>query len=147
MNYSIPGFSVYHYLPEFVQTHVHWVSDAKQASHPLSPPSPLALKFSQHQGLFQWVSSSHQVTKILELQLQHQSFQWIFRVDFLYNWLLWTPCCPRDSQGSLTPQFESINSLVFSLLYGPTLMSIHDYWKNHSFDYTDLCWQSNISAF
>ena len=87
INYSLPGFSVYHYLPEFVQTHVHWVNDAKQASHPLSPPSPLALNFSQHQGLFQWVSSSHQVIKILELQ--HQSFQWIFRVEFLYNWLLW----------------------------------------------------------
>ena len=83
MNCRTPGFSVHHYLPEFAQTHVHWVSDAIQPSHPLLPPSPLDLNFSQHQGLFQWVSSSHQVAKVLELQLQHQSFQWIFRTDFL----------------------------------------------------------------
>ena len=76
----MPGFSVHHYLPEFPQTHVHWVSDAIQPSHPLLPPS-LALNFSQHRGLFQWVSFLHQVAKVLELQLQHQSFQWIFRVE------------------------------------------------------------------
>ena len=64
-------------------THVHQVSDAIQPSHPLSYPSPPALNLSQHQGLFQWVSSSHQVAKGLELQLQHQSFQWIFRTEFL----------------------------------------------------------------
>ena len=58
------------------------------------------------------------------------------------------PCCPRDSQeSSPTPQFKSINSSVFSFLYSPTLIPIHDYWKNHSFDYTDLCWQSNVSDF
>ena len=99
-------------------------------------------------SLLQWVSSSHQVPKILRLQLQHQSFQWIFRTDFLYNWLVWSPCSPRDSQkSSPTPQFKSINCLVLSLLYGPVPTSIHDYWKNHSFDKTDLYWQSNISAF
>ena len=69
--------------PELVQTHVHWVDDAIQPVHLLSSPSPPALNFSQHQGLFQLVSSSHQVAKVLELQLQHLSFQWIFRVDFL----------------------------------------------------------------
>ena len=68
MNYSMPGFPLLYYLPEFVQTHVHWVSDAIQPSHPLSSPSP-ALSLSRHQGLFQWVISSHQVVKILELQL------------------------------------------------------------------------------
>ena len=83
MNCRTPGFSVHHYLPEFAQTHVHWVSDAIQPSHPLLPPSPLDLNFSQHQGLFQWVSSSHQVAKVLELQLQHQSFQWTPRTDLL----------------------------------------------------------------
>ena len=83
MDCSTPGFPVRHFLPEFAQTHIHWVGDAIQPSHPLSSPSPLALNLSQHQGLFQWVSSSHQVAKVLELQLQHQSFQWIFRVDFL----------------------------------------------------------------
>ena len=81
---STPGFPVLHRLPEFTQTHVHWVGDAIQPSHPLSPPSPPALNLSQHQGLFQWVGSSHQVAKVLELQFQHQSFQWIFRVDFHY---------------------------------------------------------------
>ena len=70
-------------LPEFAQTHVHQVSDASQPSHPLSCPSPPAFNLSQHQGLFQWVSSSHHVAKVLELQLQHQSLQWIFMVDFL----------------------------------------------------------------
>ena len=83
MDCSLPGFPVLHYLPKFLKIHVHWVNDAIQPSHPLSPPSPPAFNLSQHQGLFQWVSSSHQVTKVLELQLQHQSFQWITRVDFL----------------------------------------------------------------
>ena len=82
-NCSTLGFAILHYLPEFAQTLVHWVSDAIQPSHPLSSPSPLALNLSQHQGFFQWVSSLHQVAKVLELQLQHQSFQWIFTVDFL----------------------------------------------------------------
>ena len=98
-----------------------------------SSPSPPALNLSQHQGLFKWVSSSHQVTKVLEFQPQHQSFQWIFRIDFLYNGLLWPPCTPRDSQeSSPTLQFKSINSLALSFLYSPILMSIHDFWKNHS---------------
>ena len=69
--------------PEFPQTHVHRVGGAIQPSHPLSPPSPFALNLSQHQGLFQWDTSSHQVAKVLELQLQHQSLQWIFRTEFL----------------------------------------------------------------
>ena len=83
MNHSTPGLPVHHQLPESTQTHVHWVSDTIQPSHPLSSPSPPALKLSQHQGLFKWVSSLHQVAKILEFQLQHQSFQRIFRTDFL----------------------------------------------------------------
>ena len=81
MDCSTPGPSVFHHLPEFVQTHVHRVSDAIQPSHLLLSPSPPAFSLSQHQDLFQWVSSSHQVAK--ELELQHQSFQWISRVDFL----------------------------------------------------------------
>ena len=72
----------------------------------------------------------HQVAKVLELQLQYQSFQWIFRIDFLYDWLVWSPCSARDSQeSSPSPQFKSINSLVPSFLYGPSLTSLHDYWK------------------
>ena len=83
MDCSMPGLPVLHQLPEPAQTHVHWVSDAIQPSHPLSSPSPPAFNLSQHQGLFQWISSSKQVAKVLEFQLQHQSFQWIFRTDFL----------------------------------------------------------------
>ena len=75
--------SILHYLLEFAQVYVHWVGDAIQLSHSLSSPSPPALNLSQHQSLFHWVGSSHQVAKVLELQLQHQSFQWIFRTDFL----------------------------------------------------------------
>ena len=134
MDCSTTGFPVHHQLPQLAQIHIHWVSDAIQLSHSLSSPSPPTFSLSQHQGLFQGVRSLHQVTKVLELQLQHQSFQWIvrtdsFRIDF------WSTCCQRDFQEtSPTPQFKSINSLAFSLLYGPTLTSIPDYWKNHSFD-------------
>ena len=82
----------------------------------------------------------HQVAKVLELQVQHQSFQWIFRVDFFYDWLVWSPCGPRDSQeSSPQPHFKSINSSVLSFLYGSALTSVHDYWKSHRFDYTELC--------
>ena len=104
-------------------------------SHPLSSPSPPAPNPSQRQGLFQWVSSSHEVAKVLEFQLQHQSFQWTPRTDLLQGGLVGSSCCPRDSQeSSPTPQFKSINSSALSFLYSPTLTSIHDYWKNHSFD-------------
>ena len=141
MDCSIPGLPVRHQLPELAQTHVHQVSDAFQPSH-LSCPSPPAFNLSQHQGLFRWVSSSYQVAKVLEFQLQHQSFQWIFispswifRTNFLYHGLVWSPCCPRDSQeSSPTSQFKSVNSSALCFLYGPTLTSIHDCWKNHSFD-------------
>ena len=80
--YGLPSFPVHHWLLELTQTHVHWVGDAIQLSHPLSSPFP-TFNFSQYQDLFQWVNSLHQVAKVLEFQLQHQSFQWIFRTDFL----------------------------------------------------------------
>ena len=83
MDCSMPGLPVHHQLPEFTQTHVHWVGDAIQPSHPLSSPSPPAFNLSQHRSLFQWVSSSQQVVKVLEFQLQHQSFQWTLRTDLL----------------------------------------------------------------
>ena len=83
MNRSTPGLPVHHQLLEFTQTHVHRVGDAFQPSHPLSSPSPPAPNPSQHQGLFQWVNSSHEVAKVLEFQLQHQSFQWTPRTDLL----------------------------------------------------------------
>ena len=83
MNRSTPGLPVHHQLPEFTQTHVHQVSDAIQPSHPLSSPSPPVPNPSQHQSLFQWVNSSHEVAKVLEFQLQHQSFQRTPRTDLI----------------------------------------------------------------
>ena len=83
MNCSMPGLPVHHQLLKLAQTHAHRVGDAIQPSHPLLSPSPPAFNLSQHQGLFQWVRSLHHVAKELELQLQHQSFQWIFKTDFL----------------------------------------------------------------
>ena len=98
-------------------------------------PSPLAPNPSQHQSLFQWVNSSHEVAKVLEFQLQHQSLQRNPRADLLQNGLVGSSCSPRDSQeSSPTPHFKSINSLALSFLYCPTVTSIHDHWKKHSFD-------------
>ena len=106
MDCSTPGLPVHHQLLEFTQTHVHWVDDAIQPSHPLSSPSPPTFNLSLHQGLFKWVSSSRQVAKVLGFQFQHQSFQWIFRTDFLSDGLVGSPCSPRHSQeSSPTPQF------------------------------------------
>ena len=148
MNRSTPGLSVHHKLPKFTQTYVHWVGDAIQPSHLLSSPSPHAPNPSQHQGLFQWVNSLHEVAKVLEFQLQHQSFQWTPRTDLLQDGLVRSPCSPRGSQeSSPTPQFKSINFSELSFLHSPTLTSIHDHWKDHSLDQTALCWQSNVFAF
>ena len=145
MDCSTPGLPVHHQLLEFTQTHVHWVGDAIQ---PMSSPSPLAFSLSQHQGLFQWVSSLHQMTKKLEIQLQIQSFQWVFRVNFPYDWLVWSPWCLRDSQQtSPAPQFKGNNSLAVCLLYSPVFTTIYDHWEDHILEYTDLCQQSNVSAF
>ena len=87
---SMPGLPVFHHLREFAQTHGHWVSDATQSFHHLSSPSPSPLNLSQHQSLFQWISSLHQVAKVLELQLQHQSFQYEYSgfISFRIAWLI-----------------------------------------------------------
>ena len=142
MDCNTPGFAVLHCFPKFAQTHVHWVGDAIQPFHPLLPPPPPALNLSQYQGLF--IMSGL-------FQSGGQSFgasasAWVFQMNiqgwFLYNWLLWSPFSPRNSQeSSPTLQFESSNSLMLTFLYGPTLTSIHDHWKNHSFNYTDLVGQ------
>ena len=127
MDCSTPGFSVCHQLPELTQTHVHRVGDAIQQSHPLSSPSYPAPNPSQHQGLFKWVNSLHQVAKLLEFQLQLKlnTQDW-----FPLGMTGLTPCCQKDSQeSSPAPQFNSINSSVLKLPYGPALISIHDYWK------------------
>ena len=128
MDCSRPGFPVRHQLLELAQTHVHLVDSAIQPSHPLSSPYPPGLNLSQHHGLFQWVSSSYQVAKVLDFQLQHHSLKRNPRADLLQNGLVGSPCSPRDSQeSSPTPQFKSINSTVLSFLYSPTLTSI---WSN-----------------
>ena len=113
MNRSTPGLPVHHQLPEFAQTHAHRVGDAIQPSHPLLSPSPPAPNPSQHQGLFQWVNSSHEVAEVLEFQLQHQSFQWTPRIDLLQDGLVGSPCSPRNSQeSSPTPQHSSKASIL-----------------------------------
>ena len=132
---STPGLPVHHQLPEFTQTHVLWLGDAIQPSHPLSSPSPPAFNLSQHQGFFpmsQFFTSGGQSigvsasTSVLPMNIQ----DW-----FPLGWIGWIPCSPRDSQeSSPTPQFKSIKFSVLSFLYSPALTSIHDYWKNNSLD-------------
>ena len=112
MNCSMPGLPVHHQLPEFTQTHIHLVGDAIQPSHPLSSLSPPAPNPSQHQGLFQWVNSLHEVAKVLEFQLQHHSFQRNPRADLLQNGLVRSPCSPRDSQES-SPHHSSKASILW----------------------------------
>ena len=98
MNLSMPGLPVHHKLPEFTQTHAHQVGDVIQPYHPLLSPSPPAPNPSQDQGLFQWVNSSHEVAKVLEFQLQYQSFQWTPRTYLLQDGLVGSPCSPRLSR-------------------------------------------------
>ena len=149
MNCSTPHSSVLSFIISWNFLKLTYTESVMPSNHIIlcHSPSLLAFNLSQHQGLFQWVCFLHQVAKVLELQLQYQSFQWIFRTDFFYDWLVWSPCNPMDSKESSLAQFKSISSPVLSLLYGPTLTSVHDYWKNHRFDYLDLCWQSDVSAF
>ena len=127
MSCSMPGLPVQHQLPESTQTHMHWVGDAIQPSHPLSSPSPPALNVSQHQGLFKWVSSSHQVAKVLEFQLQHQSFQWTSRTDFFrMDWLYLLVV--QETLKSLFQHHSSKASILWhsAFFYSPTLTSIYD---------------------
>ena len=135
MNCRTPGLPVHHQLPE--STHpFHRVGDAIQPSHPLSSPSPPALNLSQHQGLFTWVSSLHQVAKVLGISASTSVLPMNTQDQSPLEWVVGSPNSPRDSQeSSLTPQFKSINPSVLSFLYSPTLTSIHDYWNNHNFDW------------
>ena len=150
INRSMLDLPVHHQLPEFTQTHVHRVSDAIQPFHPLSSPCPPAFNPSQHQGLSKWVSSSHQVAKVLEFEHQYQSFQWTPRTDLLYdyNGLVGSPCSLRGSQeSSPTPQFKG-SILRHSAFF--TIQLSHPYMttgKTIALTRTDLCWQSNVSAF
>ena len=145
---SMPGFPVLHHLQEFAQTHVHWVSDAIQPSHPLSSPSPPAFNLSQHQSFPMSQVSSHQVAQVLELPALASILPMNIQDWFPLGLTAWISLQSNGlSIVFSTPQFKSINSLAFSLLYGPTLTSIHDYWKNHCFDWTKLCGQIYVSAF
>ena len=119
-----------------------------QPSHPLSSPSPLALSLSQHQGVFQWAGSLHQVGQSIgasaSASVLPMNIQGWFPLG-LTGLISLLSKGPQES--SLAPQFKSINSLALSLLYGPILTSVHDYWENHSFDYMDFCQQSDVYAF
>ena len=135
------------FITEFTQTHIHQVSDAIQPSHPRSSPSPPAPNLSQHQSLFQWVNSSHEVAKVLEIQLQHHSLQrnpgLIFRMDWLD-----LPAV-QGTLKSLLQQHSSKASILQCSAFFVVQLS-HSYMttgKNHSFDYMDLCRQSNVAAF
>ena len=134
MNCSMPGFPVLHHLPELAQTPVHWVGDAIQPSHPLSSPSPPAFSLSQNQGLFQWVSSSYQVAKVLSFSFSvspsnEYSGLTSFRID---GWIsLQSKRLSRVFSNTTVQKHQFFGAQLF---FSPTLTSIHDYWKNHSFD-------------
>ena len=141
MNCSMPGLPVHQQLPKFTQTHVHWVGDAIQLYHPLSSPSTPALNLSQHQGLFEWVSSHITWPKYWSFIFNiSPSNEHLGLISFRMDWLDLLAV-----QGTL--KTKSNDSSVLNFLYSPTLISIHDYWKNLSLAQTDLCWQSNVSAF
>ena len=144
MDCRMPGFPVLYCLLEFVQTHVHLISVAIQASHPLLPFSPYAFYLSQHQGLFQWVHIRW--PKYWSFSFISLSSEYSELISFRMDWFDLLAV-----QGTLKSLLQHHNSkasncLVLSLLHVPTLTSVHDYWKNHSFEYMDLCWQSDVSA-
>ena len=124
MDCSTPGFPIPHILPEFTQVHVHWLGGAIQPSYPQSPSSS-AFNLSHLRGLFQWASSSHQsIGASASASVLPKSIEGRFPLD----WLVWSPCSPRDSQeSSPAPQFESIDSSAFCLPYCPALTPVHVY--------------------
>ena len=133
MDYSTAVFPVPHCFLEFAQVYVHHVGDAIQASHPL-PPSSFAFSSSQHQSLFHWVGSSHQVAKALEFHFSispSNDYSELISLG-LNGWI--SLLSKRLARVFFSTIFESIDSSALSLLYGPTLISIHDYWENQSFD-------------
>ena len=141
---SIWGFTILHCFRGFAQTHVHWVSDAIQPSHPLLLSSLPDLY--QHKGLFQWVDSWYQAAKLLELQLWYQYFQWIFKVDFLWDGMVWFLCCPSNSQESCAAppvqEHKFCSSAFFMVQLSHPFMVAG---KTIALTYTDLFWQSNVS--
>ena len=142
MDYSTPGLPVHYQLLELIQTHIHSVGVAIQLSLPLLSPSPPAIFPSIR------VFSNESILRIRGPKYWSFSIspsnEYSALISFRMNWLDLLAV-----QGALKSllQHHSSKASILSLLYGPTLTSIHDYWKNNSFDYTDLCWQSDISAF
>ena len=146
IDYRTAGLPVPHHLLKSAQVDAYCISDGIHPFYPLMTFFFLLLTIFPSIRTFPVISCLHQRTKILEFQ--HQSFQWVFRVDFPLGWLVWSPCSPGDSQESCpAPKFEGISSLVLHLLYDPTFTTLCDYWEGHNLDYMDLYWQSNISAF
>ena len=146
MDCSMSGLTIHYKLPESTQTHVHWVVDAIQPSHPLSSPSPPVLNLSQHQGLFKWVISSHQVAKGLEFQLQHQSFKWTpGLISFRLDWL--DLLAVQGTHRSLLQHHSSKASILRRSAFFIVQLS-HPYMTTGKIlALMDLCWQSNVSAF
>jgi len=135
MDCSTPGFPVHHQLSEHAQTHVYWVSDTIQLSHPLSFPSPPAFNLSQHQGLFQCVSSSHQVAKVLKFQLPASVFPMNIQDWFPLGLTGWISLLSKGSSRVFSETTVQKHQFFGAqLFYSPTVIFIHDYWKNHSFD-------------
>ena len=134
---SKPGLPVPHHLSKFAQVHVYCIGDAIQPSHPLMPSS--AVNLSQHQVLFQWVSCSHHVAKILELQLQHQSFQQVFSVDFLKTDWFVLLAVQRTLKSLLQHHSSKTSILWCSPCFTVQLSQSCDHWEDHSLDYMDLC--------
>ena len=134
MDGSTSGFPVHHQLPEFTQTNVHWVGDAIQPSHPLSSHSPLPSIFPSIRVFFKesiLASGGQSIGGSASASVLSMNIKDWFPLGLMVG----SPCSPRASQeSSPTPQLKSTNSLALSFLYSPTLTSIHDYWKNHSFD-------------
>ena len=140
--------NVLHRLPERAQTHTSRVGDAIQPSHPLSPHSPPAFNLSPHQGL-----SSKSVPHIRWPKYWSFSFgissssEYPGLISFRMDWFGLLAVQEESKESFPTLQFKSINSSVLNILYGPTLIATHNYWKNHSFGYMDLGWQNDVSAF
>ena len=147
MNCITPGFPVHLQLPELAQTHHHWISDAIQPSHPLFCPLLLLPSVFPSTNVF-----CNELSLCISWP-KYWTFSFSTSPSNEYSGLnsfklIWSHCSPRDSQEfSPAPQFKTISSLAVSLCYGPTLTSIHDYWKNQSFDYTDFWQQSDVFAF
>ena len=148
MDCSTPGFPVHHQLGKLVQTHVHWVGDAIKPFLPLSPLSPPAFNLSQHQGLFQMSQFFTLGGQSIEVSASASVLPMNIQDWFPLGLTGWISIQFKGLSRVLSnTTVKSINSSVLTFLYSPTLTSIHDYWKNHSLDYMDLCWQSNVSAF